>query len=108
MGTTDMVGDDGHRPFIGFARFESNAEVGQTDGMDAGLRWNLQPCDDRGYRRIGLDQREQDRGRERSALCDLPLDIEAAEFDRRVRAFADGLNGTLKIRLHGRTFKIED
>lgn len=48
------------------------------------------------------------RQRDFDALCDLPLDIEAAEFDRRVRAFADGLNGTLKIRLHGRTFKIED
>lgn len=48
------------------------------------------------------------RQRDFDALCALPLDIEAAEFSRRARAFADGLHGTLHVRLHGRTFRIDD
>jgi methionyl-tRNA formyltransferase len=48
------------------------------------------------------------RQRDFDALCALPLDIDAVEFDRRFRAFADGLQGTLKIGLHGRTFRIGD
>lgn len=42
------------------------------------------------------------------AMCALPLDIGAEELDRRVRAFADGLQGTLYVNLHGRRFRIAD
>jgi methionyl-tRNA formyltransferase len=40
-------------------------------------------------------------------MCELPLDIGAAELDRRVRAFADGLKGTLFFRVHGRIFRLD-
>jgi methionyl-tRNA formyltransferase len=44
-------------------------------------------------------------------LCDLPLDITAAEFERRERAFADGLQGTplgtFRLTLHGRRFRLD-
>ena len=46
--------------------------------------------------------------RDFEAMCLLPLDIDPAELDRRQRAFADGLNGTLKIKVHDRIFRIED
>ena len=42
------------------------------------------------------------------SMCALPLDIDAAEFDRRSRAFADGLTGTLYLTLHGRRFRLSD
>ena len=41
-------------------------------------------------------------------MCALPLDIGADELDRRVRAFADGLPGTLYVTLHGRRFRIAE
>lgn len=40
-------------------------------------------------------------------LCALPLDIDAHEFDRRWRAFGDGLTGKLSVELHGHRFRIE-
>jgi len=46
------------------------------------------------------------RQRDFDAMCALPPDIDAAEFDRRARAFADGLDGTLYLTLHGRRFRI--
>ncbi|HEX9465851.1 MAG TPA: formyltransferase family protein [Alphaproteobacteria bacterium] len=48
------------------------------------------------------------RQRDFDAKCVLPLDIDADEFDRRFRAFADGLNGTLNITLHGHRFRAFD
>ncbi len=45
--------------------------------------------------------------RDFDAMCALPADIDAVEFDRRVRAFADGLSGTLYMTVHGRRFRIE-
>ena len=48
------------------------------------------------------------RQRDFDALCALAPDIDAVEFDRRVRAFADGLQGTLYLTLHGRHFRIAD
>lgn len=44
--------------------------------------------------------------RDFEALCALPLDISAEELDRRERAFADGLPGTLHISVHGRPFRL--
>lgn len=44
--------------------------------------------------------------RDFDALCALPLDISAEELDRRERAFADGLPGTLHISVHGRPFRL--
>jgi methionyl-tRNA formyltransferase len=41
-------------------------------------------------------------------LCTLPPDIDAQEFDRRKRAFADGLTGRLTVEIHGQRFRIED
>ena len=41
-------------------------------------------------------------------LCALPFDIDAQEFDRRRRAFADGLTGRLTVEIHGQRFRIED
>jgi methionyl-tRNA formyltransferase len=41
-------------------------------------------------------------------MCALPLDISTEELDRRVRAFADGLQGTLYVTLQGRRFRIAD
>ena len=41
-------------------------------------------------------------------MCAVPLDVSAEELDRRVRAFADGLQGTLQITLHGHRFRISD
>jgi len=46
------------------------------------------------------------RQRDFDAMCALTPDIDAAEFDRRLRAFADGLDGTLYLTLHGRRFRI--
>jgi methionyl-tRNA formyltransferase len=46
--------------------------------------------------------------RDFDALCTLSPDIDAQEFDRRVRAVADGLKGTLSLTLHGRRFRLED
>lgn len=46
--------------------------------------------------------------RDFDAMCVLPLDIDPAELDRRQRAFADGLEGSLRINVHGRIFRIED
>jgi methionyl-tRNA formyltransferase len=42
------------------------------------------------------------------SMCALPLEIGAEEFDRRVRAFADGLQGTLYLTLHGQRFRIAE
>jgi methionyl-tRNA formyltransferase len=41
-------------------------------------------------------------------LCALPPDINAEEFDRRRRAFADGLSGKLTVEIHGYRFRLED
>jgi methionyl-tRNA formyltransferase len=41
-------------------------------------------------------------------MCALPSDIGAAEFDRRQRAFADGLQGSLYLTLHGRRFRLAE
>jgi methionyl-tRNA formyltransferase len=41
-------------------------------------------------------------------MCAVPLDVSAEELDRRVRAFADGLQGTLYVTLHGHRFRISD
>ncbi len=41
-------------------------------------------------------------------MCALSPDIGAEELDRRVRAFADGLQGTLHVDLHGHRFRIAD
>ena len=46
--------------------------------------------------------------RDFDALCALPADIGAAELDRRVRAFADGLTDTLYLTLHGRQFRLRE
>jgi methionyl-tRNA formyltransferase len=47
------------------------------------------------------------RQRDFDTLSDLPLDIKADEFDRRVRAVDGSPHGTLSIRLHGRRFNID-
>lgn len=41
-------------------------------------------------------------------LCVLPPMIDADEFDRRKRAFADGLEGKLTVEIHGQRFRIDD
>lgn len=41
-------------------------------------------------------------------MCALSVEIGAAELDRRVRAFADGLQGTLHVDLHGHRFRIAE
>lgn len=41
-------------------------------------------------------------------MCAVPLDVSADELDRRVRAFADGLQGTLHVTLHNHRFRIAD
>lgn len=41
-------------------------------------------------------------------MCALPPDIGAEELERRVRAFADGLQGTLHVSLHGVRFRISN
>jgi methionyl-tRNA formyltransferase len=46
--------------------------------------------------------------RDFDAMCELQPDIEAPELDRRARAFADGLDGKLHLKLHGRIFRLED
>jgi methionyl-tRNA formyltransferase len=46
--------------------------------------------------------------RDFDALCTVSADIDAREFDRRVRAVADGLKGTLSLTLHGRRFRLDD
>jgi methionyl-tRNA formyltransferase len=46
--------------------------------------------------------------RDFEAMCALSPDIDGVEFDRRVRAFADGLQGSLNVNLHGRRFKLTD
>lgn len=45
--------------------------------------------------------------RDFEAMCGLPHDIDAAELERRERAFADGLPGTLYVTVHGRRFRLE-
>jgi methionyl-tRNA formyltransferase len=62
----------------------------------------LLPTSDLAWSSTKSTQRDFDR------LCDLPLDIDAQEFDRRHRAFADGLQGKLSVRIHGYRFRIED
>lgn len=47
------------------------------------------------------------RQRDFDAMCALTSDIDRVELDRRIRAFADGLDGTLYLTLHGRRFRIE-
>ena len=42
-----------------------------------------------------------------AAMCRLPLDIGAAEFERRVHAFNCGAYNNLTVALFGRTFRIE-
>jgi len=42
------------------------------------------------------------------ALCQLPDDVDAAEFERRLRAVGEGPNHALRINLHGRHFRIEN
>jgi methionyl-tRNA formyltransferase len=44
--------------------------------------------------------------RDFDAMCALPVDIDAVEFERRLRAFADGLQGSLHVTLHGRKFTL--
>src|SRR5690606_35641668 len=44
--------------------------------------------------------------RDFDAMCEIPLDISPSELDRRERAFADGLVGTLFVNLHGRRFRL--
>lgn len=39
-------------------------------------------------------------------LCAIPPDIDAGELERRERAFADGLPGTLYVSVHGRRFRL--
>jgi methionyl-tRNA formyltransferase len=46
------------------------------------------------------------RQRDFNTMCALALDISPEELDRRVRAFADGLQGTLHVSLHGHRFRI--
>jgi methionyl-tRNA formyltransferase len=46
--------------------------------------------------------------RDFEAMCALPTNIDAAELERRVRAFADGLQGSLNLTVHGRRFKLMD
>jgi methionyl-tRNA formyltransferase len=46
--------------------------------------------------------------RDFDAMCALPPNIDATEFDRRTRAFADGLQGSLYVTIHGRKFKLAD
>lgn len=41
-------------------------------------------------------------------MCALSFDIGAGELERRVRAFADGLQGTLQVELHGHRFRIAE
>jgi methionyl-tRNA formyltransferase len=48
------------------------------------------------------------RQRDFDAKCELTMDIDANELDRRYRAFADGLTGTLSLSLHGHRFRIGD
>lgn len=47
------------------------------------------------------------RQRDFDALCALPADITRDELDRRERAFADGLPGTLYMSVHGRRFRLD-
>ena len=42
------------------------------------------------------------------AMCTLPLDIPADELNRRIRAFADGLQGSLYVGLHGHKFRLAE
>lgn len=58
------------------------------------------PATDESWSGWKSTQRDFDR------LCDVPHDIEAAELERRERAFADGLPGTLYVTLHGRRFRL--
>ena len=39
-------------------------------------------------------------------MCQIPPDIAAAELEKRVRAFADGLPGALSVTLHGHRFQL--
>lgn len=41
-------------------------------------------------------------------MCDLPTDIDAAEFERRFRCFGEGPDNALTITLHGHKFRIEN
>jgi len=41
-------------------------------------------------------------------MCALSLETSAEELERRVRAFADGLQGTLYVDLHGHRFRIAE
>jgi methionyl-tRNA formyltransferase len=41
-------------------------------------------------------------------MCTLSIEIGAPELERRVRAFADGLQGTLHLDLHGHRFRIAE
>jgi methionyl-tRNA formyltransferase len=47
------------------------------------------------------------RQRDFEALCALPLDVGAEEFERRVRACSGSPHGSPSVRLHGRTFKLD-
>ncbi len=68
------------------------------------LATSLTPLPHSGEQWSGWKSRQSDFDR----MCALPPDIGADELERRIRAFADGLQGTLHMNLHGHRFRIAE
>lgn len=114
----EMVASVDSGPIVGVEWFDMPAapRLAQVEGMAAEaavdllqkfgphLATSLAPLPPSGDKWSGRPSRQHDF----DAMCELTADIDPVELDRRVRAFADGLKGTLYIPLHGHRFRISD
>ena len=73
------------------------------DGID---RFNLEALSRQLLDRIDWGTRVT-RKADFEALCRLPVDVDAVEFERRLRAVGEGPYHALRIEVHGRSFALE-